>query len=698
MWSSIFTNATVVSSAFGLLLALGVALTLGGGAYVNLPYEYMAARVCYALAFSILLMRVGYWLAFERGNSTSSVVAIIVAGIIFGGVGVFWVLSSIWVADRERKLVLQNIPSADIAQKEIHKQLSEKEKYPFERITPAKFGESVVVVFKIHGPEKSADITSSIANALRAELEPGSLVGPMALISNWRIEQSGKMLPIDQATNLGRRIGALFVITGDQDGRTLSLELALTDPNFLIQNEEISAVGIRLDASRISLSIPLDQIPTQIVPIAVFLKGIHLYIIRQFDKASNYFGRVIDHSVQKLLTARAYYLRGICRGKKSQWDSAQKDFESALRLGLDVPAVHWCLAELFLRTAKGFSSVEKEIEKALQLSGYSAQSYHAAGWIIFQAMLRIPYAFADMPEFFDKADEYLRVSIEKDPAQLMPILTRVSLHLQYGEFLGRKTLQDVTCFLSYAIDRGGDRPEIRLAMADVYLRYHQGGDAVTHLDRALKLGASPGMVRLRLAEAYEQSGDTQQAIRNLKLFLSEKTKIPCEWWFRAIAKQRIARLEGDSTALLFKTVPESTAIERRQAFMNIALSWVGKIWNKEFLGERSTESLLLYFLTEAGILPKIPDKESAKMVMNSMLDDKRVEIERNTTPIYCQKGLWSGNLIVVSSGEGGDVKVIYLDPSRDGKVVEMKEQVELLGFFFECRRIRTDMVIAFSGD
>ncbi len=101
MWS-VFTSWNVVGPVCGALIAFGVAITLGG-AIVNLPYEYTLARIFYTFGFSILLGRIGYWLAFERSESASWITRLFIAGIIFGSVGILWVGSVIWVMEREHR-------------------------------------------------------------------------------------------------------------------------------------------------------------------------------------------------------------------------------------------------------------------------------------------------------------------------------------------------------------------------------------------------------------------------------------------------------------------------------------------------------------------------------------------------------------------------------------------------------------------
>jgi hypothetical protein len=109
MWSW-----NIVGSICGILITLGVAITLGG-AMMNLPYEYTLARISYTLAFSIFLARIGYWLAFERPENVSWVTRLFITGIIFGSVGILWVGSVIWLAEREhRQTARTNAPAYKI--------------------------------------------------------------------------------------------------------------------------------------------------------------------------------------------------------------------------------------------------------------------------------------------------------------------------------------------------------------------------------------------------------------------------------------------------------------------------------------------------------------------------------------------------------------------------------------------------------
>ena len=72
---------------------------------MNLPYEYKIARICYSLASLILLSRVSYRLLVEQRVNSSGLIATALIVVI---VGALWVLSMIWVSNREHLLVLED--------------------------------------------------------------------------------------------------------------------------------------------------------------------------------------------------------------------------------------------------------------------------------------------------------------------------------------------------------------------------------------------------------------------------------------------------------------------------------------------------------------------------------------------------------------------------------------------------------------
>jgi len=94
--------------AFAILIGVAVALTLGGGTLVNLPHEYTAARICYAIAFMILLILAGHWFGFGRPEKESWIASLIGVFLIFGSIGSLWVISTIWVAQRQHARLIVN--------------------------------------------------------------------------------------------------------------------------------------------------------------------------------------------------------------------------------------------------------------------------------------------------------------------------------------------------------------------------------------------------------------------------------------------------------------------------------------------------------------------------------------------------------------------------------------------------------------
>jgi hypothetical protein len=105
MWSA-FSSLGVVGIVSVTSIAFAIAVTLGG-AMVNLPYEYTLARIFYAFGFSILLFRIGYWLAFEQPEGESWILRLVFTAIIFAAIGVLWVGSIIWVSEREHRQIAQ---------------------------------------------------------------------------------------------------------------------------------------------------------------------------------------------------------------------------------------------------------------------------------------------------------------------------------------------------------------------------------------------------------------------------------------------------------------------------------------------------------------------------------------------------------------------------------------------------------------
>ena len=77
-----------------VVLLIGIAFGVLG---MN-PAQYVMAEVCFTIGGIILLARVGWWLGFEHPDAKLSHLSIIGA-ILFGLVGISWVISVRWIED-----------------------------------------------------------------------------------------------------------------------------------------------------------------------------------------------------------------------------------------------------------------------------------------------------------------------------------------------------------------------------------------------------------------------------------------------------------------------------------------------------------------------------------------------------------------------------------------------------------------------
>lgn len=573
-----------------------------------------------------------------------------------------------------------------------------RESHRFETLQPATAGESLVVIFTLKRAEGVQDVTESIVNLLRQQLEGGPNAGIVASVSRWRVERSQRMLDPSDAREQGQKLGSLFVVSGSNDGSGLNLSIAITDPAFQIRNNAISDMGLRLDSSPISMSVAKDEIQSQLIPLAIFLKGVQLYVSGDFNGAAQHCGRVIDSSTNVLLKARAHYVRGICHVNLQALDQAENDYQSALNAGLDIPAVHWRRAELFLSLSRMPDVVNTEMETALKQSGYSAASYYICGVLTFESMLRIPYVYKEQPEDFARADDYLRVSFEKDPTQVTPVMTRLALHSRYSKFLGRDTEKEVTAILEEAIRHSPASAQLKLRLARVKLDFGHATEAVSLLEADMTNTDRPEEFMLGLGAAYEKTGDKVNAAKYFNMFLEKAPAREGMWWTRANVKAQIARIDGSGEQGLFEELSATEAAVRKRKFLDVSRAWVGKIWNKSFMGERSTEDLLLFFLTEADVIPRIRDRQSAVEVMHALLDDDNVRISNEDAPLWCDTGLWAGGFMVFSVSDTSNVEGVYLGPGSDGRVTTMKDSIIGTEFFYKCSRISMNRKLAFSGD
>ena len=185
-------------------------------------------------------------------------------------------------------------------------------------------------------------------------------------------------------------------------------------------------------------------------------------------------------------------------------------------------------------------------------------------------------------------------------------------------------------------------------------------EAIDQYERALKLGAPAAITHFEMAQAYLNMEDTKNARAHLGIFLAAKGNEPNQWWLRAGARAQVASIDhAGSRVDLFENLPTEDALAHRESFSALALSWIDKTWNKDFLGHRSTEDFLLYVLTETGIIPKIPDRESAIAALHGMLGEL-VVAESGTSPLLCRPDVGYGQLIIVEKMTHAAPTTIYV--------------------------------------
>ncbi len=90
-----------VSNWITITVVVPVIIGIGWGALSMNPPEHIIAQVSFSLAAIILLIRTGWWMAFEQHGSIPQLT--LFSFIIFGIIGSLWLVSIRWVRGREHK-------------------------------------------------------------------------------------------------------------------------------------------------------------------------------------------------------------------------------------------------------------------------------------------------------------------------------------------------------------------------------------------------------------------------------------------------------------------------------------------------------------------------------------------------------------------------------------------------------------------
>jgi len=100
---SLLASWTLVSILVTTLIGIGF-----GGLGMS-PPQYLLAQISFCISASILVVRVGWWLAV--GQSGNFAQRIILAFLIFGTTGALWIWSILWIGGLQPKAQAQNPPT-----------------------------------------------------------------------------------------------------------------------------------------------------------------------------------------------------------------------------------------------------------------------------------------------------------------------------------------------------------------------------------------------------------------------------------------------------------------------------------------------------------------------------------------------------------------------------------------------------------
>ena len=569
-----------------------------------------------------------------------------------------------------------------------------------EKLQPAVPGESLIVVYALEGPGGQSDLALRIAARIREALENSPTTSLPAVMGDWRVERSRRRLTPDEALKAGRELGALLVVVGRQDGEIAHLDVAIAEESLVMPSAAVRGFGVGIEQTAMPLTGTIESISDDLVGLSLFVQGLHFYQRAGFAAATRAFSNAAKAFNSDLMRARAVYMRGVSWYALGDFQKARDDYKHALREGLDIPEVHWQLADLHMY-AGDWSLADRELKAALELSAYSSNAYYRCGMSAFLSRRDNPYVFADNRVFFKKADDYFRLAFETDPSNIGAVVARADLHRRFGKYLDRPTEIELPRFLKQALQANPKSAELHLLFSRVQFALGKTNEAKTLLLEGMRLDASrtPEFL-LGLGMLHVMTGDSTTASKYLNEFLECDSNRDGIWWERAGARAQIARINGDANAKLLKQIDESEAAQRRHIVLQAIGEWEGRVWNRDFHGSRSTKDLLLFILTEARVIPRTTDRQSAQQVFGACLVELNPEQWLSGLPVWFATGLLSsGGFFGITCAEQGKYRGYYLEAKVNGKLATFDDPVENLA---DCQytvfEIRMDRTIAFTGD
>jgi tetratricopeptide (TPR) repeat protein len=574
-----------------------------------------------------------------------------------------------------------------------------------ESIVPATPNETLVVVSRLAGARNVSDPSLEIAAHLRQELKQSPVASLAGQLGNWRVELSRRVMTPEKASAIGKSLHALLVVTGHHDGRNVQIDVIIPPKTAGTDSSYRAELEVGLIGEPISLSGSIESLQPELTALALFVRGIQLYSLSDFHGAREALTQALSSSKNDRFKARITYMRGISGHALDDLGNAEEDFKAALGMGLESPELHWRLGEIYLRTDR-LEDGDRAMQTALKRSGYSSAAYYRCGMTIFSWRRRIRFFTSDDPAMFKAADDYFRLALEKDQTNVRAAIARGELHLQFSQthgsgFVLREAGIEVSQFLTTALEKNPSSGELRSFLSRVLFNSGKVEEAKALLADGIKKGGDRvGEFLVAMSIIHEQSNNRTEAIKYLNRLLEDHANRDGTWWERANARCALARLNGDRGVELFKIVGESQAAQRRAKFLEVIAWWHGRAWNRDFHGSRSTRDVVLFLLTEAGIIPTVSDRGSAEELLRSLLRKLDSRHWTPNVPVWFEAGIQAGGFFGITSEKENEFEGYYLEAGPNGKIATFDNPIVEVSdsFLYTVYEISMERTLAFNGD